>query len=141
MVVPERDQASDLTAELWAAMRPSKLNAAPFQSVNSPFWFAVTARLPSLAQHNALTGNLTLFNDWCAIVAHINCLGKSAVPFGVDIAPNASLTGKTTSPGSLGLFPSTDLLASSRMISSEGSKAFLDWVLSILSYLCVRGGV
>ena len=71
-------------------------------------------------------------------MAHINCLGKSAVPFGVDIAPNASRTGNTTSPGSLGLFPSTDLLASSRIISSEGSKAFLDWVLSILDYLCVR---
>ena len=65
------------------------------------------------------------------MVAHINCLGKSAVPFGVDMAPKASLTGNTTSPGSLGLLPKTDLLASSRMISSEGSKAFLDWVLSI----------
>ena len=75
------------------------------------------------------------------MVAQINCLGKSAVPLGVDMAPNASLTGRTTSPGSLGLLPKTDLLASSRMISSEGSKAFLDWVLSILSYLCVRGGV
>ena len=82
MVVPDRDQARDLTAELWAAINPSKLNAAPFHSVNSPFWFAVTARLPSLAQHNALTGNRTLFRDWCAIVAQINCRGKSAVPFG-----------------------------------------------------------
>ena len=72
------------------------------------------------------------------MVAQINCLGKSAVPLGVDIAPNASLTGNTTSPGSLGLLPKTDLLASSRMINSEGSKAFLDWVLSILDYLCVR---
>ena len=72
------------------------------------------------------------------MVAQINCLGKSAVPFGVDMAPNASLTGNTTSPGSLGLLPKTDLLASSRMINSEGSKAFLDWVLSILDYLCVR---
>ena len=71
-------------------------------------------------------------------MAQINCRGKSAVPFGVDMAPNASRTGNTTSPGSLGLLPKTDLLASSRMISSEGSKAFLDWVLSILDYLCVR---
>ena len=140
MVVPDLDQASDLTAELWAAIKPSKLKAAPFQSVNSPFWLAVTALLPSLAQHNALTGNLTLFNDWWAMVAQMSCLGKSAVPFGVDMAPNASLTGRTTSPGSLGLLPKTDLLASSRMISSEGSKAFLDWVLSILDYSCVRGG-
>ena len=75
------------------------------------------------------------------MVAQMSCLGKSAVPFGVDMAPNASLTGNTTSPGSLGLFPSTDLLASSLIISSEGSNAFLDWVLSIFDYLCVRGGV
>ena len=40
MVVPDLDQARDLTAELWAAINPSKLKAAPFQSVNSPFWFA-----------------------------------------------------------------------------------------------------
>ena len=66
------------------------------------------------------------------MVAQINCRGKSAVPLGVDMAPNASRTGNTTSPGSLGLFPKTDLLASSRMISSEGSKAFLDWVLSMV---------
>ena len=74
------------------------------------------------------------------MVAQISCRGKSAVPFGVDMAPNASLTGNTTSPGSLGRFPKTDLLASSRMINSEGSKALRDWVLSILSYLCGRGG-
>ena len=66
------------------------------------------------------------------MVAQMSCLGKSAVPLGVDMAPNASLTGNTTSPGSLGLLPKTDLLASSRIINSEGSKAFLDWVLSMV---------
>ena len=75
------------------------------------------------------------------MVAQMSCLGKSAVPLGVDMAPNASLTGNTTSPGSLGLLPKTDLLASSRIINSEGSKAFLDWVLSIFRCAARRGDV
>ena len=75
------------------------------------------------------------------MVAQMGCLGKSAVPFGVDMAPNASLTGRTTSPGSLGLLPSTDLLASSLIMSSEGSKALRDWVLSIFRCAARRGGV
>lgn len=43
----------------------SKLNAVPFQRVNSPLLEAVNKRRPSGVQRTTLTGCLTLLRDWC----------------------------------------------------------------------------